>query len=481
MSEKDGNHPDRATGKLQTVIVAVLFFVFALNLLYIWHITEPGDMKFRDGPSYIKMALQFQHHGNFDGYSFRTPGYPLFLIPFFDGHDALRLKLLTFAQTMLLIAAGAFFYLGLVRLSGFNRILSALIAAITCSQFQLAATAQLVATEVPAFFLITLLVFVFLCAAKKETNILLFVLAGLLCGFLALVRPQFYWVVAVLFLVTLCKKHWKGGLAFVLVAFIIQGGWVVRNQIKYQLPYPSSSVTHGIIKHLARGELYRHADYGKNANPFLVELLMTSDPDVNRFHRFNIIDRLANQATGAESSVYHEDSRKVAYLKNALASAISTPQGARIFFSQVLSGAYRTLGTRTGWFETKAVISTMKHHIAYYIPAKEWIQDPFDRYNPWMFAVAAVVALCLIIAAGIGAPANKMDVFHMAVLVLLIGLNAIIAPMADVPLNGRYGIGVVALYPWLYMIEARMIWKWIGPLARKYDRPIGSAVRIKDK
>ena len=51
-------------------------------------------MKFRDGPSYINMALQFCHHGNFEGYTFRTPGYPSFLIPFFDGNHVLNLKLL---------------------------------------------------------------------------------------------------------------------------------------------------------------------------------------------------------------------------------------------------------------------------------------------------------------------------------------------------------------------------------------------------
>jgi 4-amino-4-deoxy-L-arabinose transferase-like glycosyltransferase len=265
------------TSRTTPVPVVLLFALFAANLFYCWHVIDPHPSV--DGPSYLEMAAQLRMHGDFAGFHLRAPGYPLFLALFMNARGEIPLRALTFIQTAMLLASALVFWHGLARLSRVPEVVAALVAALAFSQFQLVALAQLIATESLALFLMTALVVLYFRGVQQRSGVAWFAFVGLVCGFVALVRPQFYFVVGVLALGLAVKRLWRGLLALCAVALVLQGGWLARNYLVYDLPYPTSSVVYGYKEHLAKNDLYRFVDFGRDVDPTLVAALQALAPN----------------------------------------------------------------------------------------------------------------------------------------------------------------------------------------------------------
>ena len=432
--------------------VGLAVAVFIINHLYLWWII-PAKLSI-DGPSYLDMALQWLSARNFAGYHFRTPGYPLFLSLFLNHQGALNLSALAMVQTLMLIVAAVMFYYGLVYLFRFKRGLAWLASLMIFSLFPLAALSKLAATETLALFLMTgLMVLHFILAAKKAP--VLFGLEGALCGLLALVRPQFYFVAFLMFLGHAAKKQWKGAAVFLVAAAVLQGGWVWRNLTAYHLPYPASAVALGYREQIVDPELCRHLDFGPQADPAQVETLRHSAAQDDREQRLGEIVDSAIRGQW-EQDPKSQEARTIQYLKATLLTAFRTTEGRRTYLRLVLRNVWVNLGIGSGYWESPAAVQVSEHHPAYWYLFGESLPKALYGLNPWLFIITSVIVLYAAFQVVVGKN-DEQDLLPVILLWSIIAVNAVLCALGDVPVSPRYGIGVVVLYPWLYLLAGRLV------------------------
>src|ERR1051325_6080162 len=188
--------------------VLIAFVALAANFAYLYF--SNGDFFFPDSFTYMTPARNLRHGLGFATApgvpeTMRTPGYPLFLLPFLSSMTAV-----VAVQHLLNAAlAAAIYFFARRRLSRFAAIVAALVFALDVPTIHYA-------NKVLSETLFTVLLFaLFVLAARGKPS-------GLLSGVLVLVRP-----VAILYFAVLLRR--RRIIAFSIAALVLPLLWAARN------------------------------------------------------------------------------------------------------------------------------------------------------------------------------------------------------------------------------------------------------------
>lgn len=243
-------------------ILGVLIFIAALaSLTGVLYFAHFHDLYTDDSPGYIRPAANLLA-GN--GYTdaqghpdiLRTPGYPLFILPFLWAHlDFKYLVLFQHLLRVLIIVASAAFAFQL-----------------TCSRRQALLVGILLSIDLPflrsANNVMTEILFTLLLAAalkllfsessESSQRMIQVVAAGLICGATVLVRPVsvFLFVPVAIYLLLLRRSRgWVAALAFCLAFLCLPLAWAVRNELRAGYFGVSSISGYSILQYRAAGVL----------------------------------------------------------------------------------------------------------------------------------------------------------------------------------------------------------------------------------
>lgn len=235
-----------------------LAIVIAVALLsnFTYLVASNGDFFFPDSKTYLIPAASLLHgeglrdeEGNPD--TLRTPGYPLFLVPF--AGLAATARTIVAAQHLLVVALAAAVYL-------FTRTVASQMAALLAGIF--------VALDVPTihmankvlsetlFTVLLFALFVFLVRiGKSSPSTRSVVTAALLCGALVLVRPVAiaYFIVPAIFLARALSR--RSLALFVAVSLFLPVGWAIRNRLRSGIFTVSSIAGINMLQYRAAGAL----------------------------------------------------------------------------------------------------------------------------------------------------------------------------------------------------------------------------------
>lgn len=213
-------------------IIVVAALALAANFAYLYF--SNADYFFPDSATYLAPAHNMLHGRGFTTSPgtpevFRTPGYPLFLLPFLAATTSVVPILLI--QHLLNAALAIAVYFFARRFSGGSRAAGLTAGIIFALDLPSVHFANKVLTET-LFTSMLFALWVLVMRMRRTgatTGALLF--AGTLAGALVLVRPVaiLYFAVPAFFL------FWTGGrraAVFVLVALVIPIGWGVRNRVE---------------------------------------------------------------------------------------------------------------------------------------------------------------------------------------------------------------------------------------------------------
>lgn len=440
-----------------SLAVAMLFLLaFAANAFNIWRITDSGYSA--DAESYLAMARAVRNHGDFQGATFRTPVYPLFLAPFLAADGQVNPRRVAFVQTLLLVllVAGAWHFGR--RILGLSPAVSALIAALLGSQFQLLANAQIAGTEIVATFFLAVVVFcvaAFICQPSLWPALT----GGFFCGLLALTRPQYYFLAPFLALgLAIVRVNWRFVLLFLLAAVLLQGSWLVRTSRQLGLFLPADSVVFGLREHVAK-ELYAYLnprDFGFTAE----QAEKLTGPDLEA--RLRVLTEAIDDRYPVREQILRYRAMVAAGLKNG---------GLPAFLRQVGLGMTRLLGARTGYWESRTVIGAGRHS-PFYLRLAKAAQEAIDRWHPWLFCLAGVLLIPLLL--GPRSPSSARLILAFAW--LTIGFNVLICAVSDIPINARFALTMTPFYPFFYLGYGKLLWalmpaSWRGYLSKPVSLP----------
>ncbi|HSP32834.1 MAG TPA: hypothetical protein VLU46_00800 [Thermoanaerobaculia bacterium] len=200
--------------------VFVFVVVLASHLVYAY--CSNGDYFFPDSNDYFTAARNVL---NGDGFTyegtpetFRTPGYPMFLLPFLALHAPAWTIVFTQHLLYALLAIAIFRWT--------RSITAALVLGIDVMSIHYA---NKVLTET----LSTVFAFVIVWIVLKRRSTPWLVAAGLLCGTLVLIRPVaiVYFCVVMLWLAYMREAR-RTIIAFAIAAIVLPAGWAMRNQVE---------------------------------------------------------------------------------------------------------------------------------------------------------------------------------------------------------------------------------------------------------
>jgi 4-amino-4-deoxy-L-arabinose transferase-like glycosyltransferase len=214
--------PPHARTDLAILVVLALLTNFA----YLW---GTNDYYFPDSETYIAPALQLLHGHGFltdDGVieTLRTPGYPLFLLPFVALTKS-AVPIVVVQHLFNALLAAAIYLLARRRTSRFVALLAGVFFAIDPTTVH---NANKVLTEnLFTLVLFALFALVLRVAESKRTRDL--VIAAVLAGALVLIRPVAIAFFAVIALFLIRRIEWRRIAVFVAIAASIPCGWAARN------------------------------------------------------------------------------------------------------------------------------------------------------------------------------------------------------------------------------------------------------------
>lgn len=215
--------PSTVNRQLDLALLAVLAIV--TNFVYLYF--SNGDYFYPDSATYLVPAKNLLHGLGFVtgpglAETLRTPGYPLFLLPFLAVTNSVLP--IVIAQHLMNVALTLVTYLVAER--------------VTRSRFVAVASAVIFATDVPSIHhanrvlteaLFTVLLMLVFLLAWRGTRI---VLTGVLAGALVLVRPAAILYFAVLAIVLAPRLRLRGTLILVITAMLLPFGWMLRNRVE---------------------------------------------------------------------------------------------------------------------------------------------------------------------------------------------------------------------------------------------------------
>jgi hypothetical protein len=214
--------------------VLIAFVALAANFAYLYF--SNGDFFFPDSFTYMTPARNLRHGLGFATApgvpeTMRTPGYPLFLLPFLSSMTAV-----VAVQHLLNAAlAAAIYFFARRRLSRFAAIVAALVFALDVPTIHYA-------NKVLSETLFTVLLFaLFVLAARGKPS-------GLLSGVLVLVRP-----VAILYFAVLLRR--RRIIAFSIAALVLPLLWAARNAYRTGVFTVSSIAGVNWLEYRAAGAL----------------------------------------------------------------------------------------------------------------------------------------------------------------------------------------------------------------------------------
>ena len=213
----------------KNALVLPIFCGFLLRLalpMFAWiHVGNPHCFWFPDSDSYVAPALQLAAGHGFLNSSgtpelFRTPGYPLLLVPgaWLDAVEGVGVGLQIVLGTLMIPLVASM--VGRLRLPASLR-LAAWWQAIDPLSIVLGAT---LLSETLFTFVVALALWVLLEKRDARTPV-----GGLLVGFAILVRPAGLYLPLFLTPVLLRFRGWKWAMVFLVCSYVLPASWVIRN------------------------------------------------------------------------------------------------------------------------------------------------------------------------------------------------------------------------------------------------------------
>jgi hypothetical protein len=330
-------------------IVGFLILIAALasltSLLYFAHF---HDLYTDDSPGYIRPAANLLAGNGFtdaQGHpdTFRTPGYPLVILPFLWAH--LDLKYLVLFQHLLrvliIVVTTAFAF----QLSQSRR--QALLVGILLSiDLPFLRSANNVMTEIVFTLLLGIaLKLLWTESIKSDERLIHSVAAGLICGATVLIRPVslFLFVPVAIYLVLVRRNRgWLAAFAFSAAFLCLPLAWAARNEIKAGYFGVSSISGYSILQYRAAGVLAINdpGDFYINLDKRQIELEAQACQDLKRLRGTDC----AQMSDPAKSAYYAQFGRRIvsrhplAYIRLAL----------RGFGMMMLTGSPASLSGITG-------------------------------------------------------------------------------------------------------------------------------------
>src|SRR5258708_3526036 len=207
--------------------VAILFALALLtNFAYLW---GTSDYFFPDSATYIQPALQLLHGHGFVtntgvAETLRTPGYPLFLMPFLAMTKSV-VPIVFVQHVFNAFLAAAIYVFARRRTSRFVALLAGVFFAIDPPTVHNAN--KVLSENLFTLVLFALFALVFRISESKRTRDV--VIAAVLAGALVLIRPVAIAFFAVIALFLIRRIDWRRIAAFVAIAVSIPCGWAARN------------------------------------------------------------------------------------------------------------------------------------------------------------------------------------------------------------------------------------------------------------
>lgn len=245
-----------ASSPLSTSLLKVFFFALSVRMLWLVLSLLLGDAPFLlyDSDHYLRLANNLVQHGVFSRSPqapffpdiARTPGYPVFLALF--AKSGFNTILIASVQSILGALLPVFLFAAAVRMGFQKPWIAALIA---CLDLSVLLFTPMILTDGIFVLLLGALLWVL---SSPNQHWKAFLLAGLLTSLLILTRPiaQFLPLLIAAFLLFRGVRT-KKVLAFLLVAFALPGGWMVRNHAEFGVLTLSSMGSNNLLLYNAAG------------------------------------------------------------------------------------------------------------------------------------------------------------------------------------------------------------------------------------
>lgn len=305
-----------------------LAFVFALTLLtnLAYFASSSGDFFYPDSATYLTPArfllagAGFVHKGGVIE-TMRTPGYPLFLLPFLALHASAAA--IVVAQHLLnALLACAIYLLARQRLGRATAVLAALVFAIDTPTIHYA---NKVLTET----LFTALLFALVALAlriARAPRMRELAIAGLLAGALVLVRP-----VAILYFAALAlwfafeRIAWRRIAAFVVIALALPLAWAARNAHHTGVFHVASIAGTNMLAYRAAGAVTIEDcdDFAEELPGVQQRLVAEADAEIEDSMHIPDAQELSDAVRGRE---YNRIGRRI-FLEHSRGAAMLTLRG----------------------------------------------------------------------------------------------------------------------------------------------------------
>ncbi len=227
----------------------LLLLAVVTNFTYL--VVSNGDFFFPDSATYLAPARMLLDRFGFATVpgvveTLRTPGYPLFLIPFIAFTQSP--VPIVFAQHLINVALTAAIYLFAVR-----RIGSRVVAFVAAFLFAIDTPTIHYANKVLTETLFTAMLFAAFALALQRRHL---VLPGLLFGALTLTRPvAIAYFAGVAIFLAMCGERPKRIATFAIAALVLPLAWAARNQIETGVFTVSSVGASNLLMYRAAGAL----------------------------------------------------------------------------------------------------------------------------------------------------------------------------------------------------------------------------------
>lgn len=201
---------------------AIAVLAVALLAHFGWLLADRG-IQSDDSPTYTTPARHLAHGDGFRNTNGlfetrRTPGYPLFLVPFIEADSGLLAAVAVQHLLSALMALGVFLFV--------NRRLGDRTAALAAGLYMAVDGASVIhANQILSETLFTAVVFAtFLLLARGRAAA-----AGVVAGFSVLVRPIGLYLAVPIALVLLFRRAWRQAIVFIVCFALLPLAWSARN------------------------------------------------------------------------------------------------------------------------------------------------------------------------------------------------------------------------------------------------------------
>lgn len=293
-----------------------LVFVAVLATHLTYEFFSNGDFFYPDSYTYLTPAANLVH-GHFTGEEgpevLRTPGYPLFLVPFLALQAPAR-AIVAFQHLLDALLAAAIF--ALARRAGASRGMAAAGALVIALDTITIHYANKILTEtVSAIVLFAIVAFVL--NARTPVRLLI---AGLLCGALVLVRPvAIAYFIVVIFWLVFVRAGTRAIAVFFIAAIALPVAWASRN---------AAATGHFTISTIGSANLLMHRAAGA--------LAMEDGGDFKQRHSVRmqqlqkIVDRMVTEGEGLEPDEVESADLAPYYDRLARQVLLQHPRGAAL-------------------------------------------------------------------------------------------------------------------------------------------------------